>query len=230
MKTNKDHQDSLTTIRSRIDRLVHNANPISKSTLIFTDIVQSVCIFLSLVLCLSGLSWYGQHLYTSKSLLLPSLFDFSGIMWVWSPELIIPIIGLCGVFYLISRHKIVTPIVIRYSFVSFALTLLFKFTFFTPITQAITVSVPMQSYMTSSYHLSYRDSHVKKLLENGKYYGALTAISEKNGVQIIDIDHGGVVETFVNSKNVSLPEKNTLVTLTFENQGVAKIITGISQL
>jgi hypothetical protein len=199
----------ISAIHNAVMQKVQLQKPTSKWGIYATNIIAKLIFIISFLASLSLAIWFTNNLINNRPLLIPSLFDISGIEWVWSPELL----GLAVLFYYFALSTKALPSLNSLKLAGlatvFALAIFVNLAFQTPTTQALQTNIKTPYNNLPLRQLS-RDNHINTLLNNHKFYGLVISQTNKE----IQINHGGVVRSFAVSKGI--PNlNNQIIEVTF---------------
>jgi hypothetical protein len=223
--TNQEiYTKSLNTQHAKIMNRLAGKHPTSKLVLVsqkYTKLTLSI-IFIGMGSAVSV--WFVNNLMNNRVLLQPSLVDISGVEWVWSPELL----GLAILLYFIgvSLQKSLSENTFRLAGLgAMAVFAVFiNIAFLTPTTLAFQTNI-QPDFNKLGYRVLSRDNHIKILLEKDTYYGVVTGYDEQNN--LVQVDHGGVIKSFVSKPSKVNNLINKTVKIQFEKQGEIFILRSI---
>jgi hypothetical protein len=212
MIQNETQMKSLVEQRIQIMNRIKNENPTNKWLVLGTKYGKNTLsvFFVGTSGCLT--IWFINNLINNRSLLGPSLFDISGVEWVWSPELL----GMAVLFYFmgVSLQKPLAGNTLRLAgfgaITSFAIFV--NLTLFTPTTLAFQSNI-QTDYNKLGYRVFSRDNHVKMLMDTNTYYGIVATQTPES----IIINHGGINKKFTVSKSIPDITKK-IIQITFDKE------------
>jgi hypothetical protein len=133
--------------------------------------------------------WFFVRVQENVPLLQPSLFDMSGIFWIWNIELIATAF-LFWIFALALQKVLDNNILLqRVLFGVPIFTVMCSIFLFTPTAQAIQVSNLSTNWDKTLYRKFQLNRHIQKLAEKNTFYGIVTDVQGN----IVRINHAGVV-------------------------------------
>ncbi len=223
------------SIKSNV-KLVHSSvmgnirgrEPISKWVLGIQQITKWLTIVLILSLLTDILLVSIFHFSSNYKLLSEGLIGVNGIVWIWSPELLIAtfVIGMIAfvcIKQFFSMHSIIQPLgyitgVCGVCIIAFQLT-----------SVGVSAIATQQSYLNSfGYRQTALVNHVDEMQNRNIFYGLVDSVSQTNDNFLVTINHAGY--TKVITMNSDIPQKGELISVKYTSKDGVSLGTEIKRL
>jgi hypothetical protein len=169
--------------------------------------------------------WFFVRVQENMPLLQPSLFDISGIFWIWNIELFATAF-LFWIFALALQKVLDNNILLqRVIFGVPIFTVICSIFLFTPTAQALQVSNLSTNWDKTLYRKFQLNRHIQKLAEKNTFYGLVTSAQNNT----LHIDHGGIELDFQYGIQTMKPGDIVSVQYTI-NQTNQRVVTNITIL